>query len=366
MGVYKRDNYYWIDYMAGETRIRESTGTASKKRAQQLLAKRRVEVFEGRFNVQSTKPSPKLSEYVGTPEDPGEYLKYSKANKRPNSHRRDTTSAKNILAFFGERRLNSITPMLIEHYKRKRTREDGRAVGTVNRELAFLKHVYTLAIRDRLTLSNPVKEVEMFNERQRTTVFSREQEAGLLSGLKPENQRVIICAVETGTRKGEVKALDWKHVDLVRGLIWVEAAKTDKGREIPISPRLKAVLLETPKLARIGLVFKRPNGAPIKSLRTDFVKAREAAGLGPEYNFHALRHTFGTRQDEMGTGSSTLAALMGHSTIVTTQRYTHPDREAKRQAIKRQAEAYRDSQGDLKPGSADGTNLAQFPRRRSS
>jgi hypothetical protein len=45
---------------------------------------------------------------------------------------------------------------------------------------------------------------------------------------------------------------------------------------------------------------------------------------------------------------------------------THPDREAKRQAIKRQAEAYRDSQSDLKQGSADGANLAQFPRCRSN
>ena len=66
MRVYKRGETWWIDYNYNGERIRESTGTSSKKRAQQLLAKRMVAIFEDRFNIHDTKGSPRFSDFEAT------------------------------------------------------------------------------------------------------------------------------------------------------------------------------------------------------------------------------------------------------------------------------------------------------------
>jgi hypothetical protein len=79
----------------------------------------------------------------------------SKVDKKPESYKRDQLSLKHLKEFFKKKRLNEIKPILVEHYKRKRI-EDGRTPGTVNRELACLKHLFSIAVRDRETLSNPV------------------------------------------------------------------------------------------------------------------------------------------------------------------------------------------------------------------
>ncbi|MBT8402059.1 MAG: hypothetical protein KJO98_16405, partial [Rhodothermia bacterium] len=103
MGLFKRGRIWWVAYWHGGQRIRESAGTTSKKRAQQLLAKREAEVFEGRFNLSSAKSSPRFSDFAE------EYLKeYSKVNKQPSTYARDVTLVGHLTSFFGKYRLNDI------------------------------------------------------------------------------------------------------------------------------------------------------------------------------------------------------------------------------------------------------------------
>jgi integrase len=327
MGVYKRGAFYWLDYYYAGRRIRESTTVTTKRRAEQLLAKRKAEVFEGRFNVETVKPGPIFEEFAEV------YLEnYSKPNKAPQSYRRDQTSLKNLRGFFSGKRLTSITPMLIEHYKRKRLNA-GKKPATINRELAALKHLYSIAIDWKKVNTNPVKSVKMLREDNVVTnLLTPEGEERLLREAAPHLRPFLICALDTGMRLGELLNLCWENVDLDLGIIRVVKTKTRRNREIPISERLHAVLRSLPQSGEHSQVFLGIDGGPVKSLKEAYGAALERAELG-KIRFHDLRHTFATRLVLSGVDLFTVKELLGHSTIVTTQRYAHPNSRSKRDAI---------------------------------
>lgn len=329
MGVFKRGDVWWIDYRFQGRRLRESTGTKSRKRAEQLLAKRQAEVFEGRFAFAPQASVPHFADFAAT------YIEeFSKHNKKKSSLRRDIGIANNLSGYFGAKKLDAITPMLIEHYKNRR-RSDDAAPATVNRELACLKHMFTIAMRDRLVVENPVRSVRMFRvDNEVTNVLSQEDEGRLLEAAAPHLKRVIVCALDTGMRLGEILSLTWRQVDLSRSLIRVEHTKSGKPREIPISERLRTTL------GRAGAhdesVFVGPKGEAVDSVKTAMNAALRRSGLSARgIRFHDLRHTFATRLIEHGVDPFTVQELLGHQSITTTQRYAHPARRSKVDAIKK-------------------------------
>ncbi len=335
MGIFKRGEYWWIDYSYAGKRIRESTRSTSKKRALQILAKRTAAVVEDRFDIRTTKQTPTLELYAN------EYLQYySRQNKRPQTYRRDQILVKHLSAFLGKYRLNEIGPLLIEHYKRKRL-DDGRSPATVNREVACLKNIYTTAIRNRRALINPVKQVKMLREDNIVTrVMSRVDEEKLLANAAPHIRQLVVCALDTGMRLGEILELQWKDVSLKKRLIMIEKSKTGRRREVPVSDRLGAILESLGRDVGEGAVFRSKNGEPFSDVKNGYKAALRRAGLAEKkYRFHDLRHTFATRLAESGVDLFTIKELLGHSTIVTTQRYAHPGRNAKHDAIARLAQA---------------------------
>ena len=116
-------------------RRREKIGP-NRKLALTVLAKRRIEIAEGKFLDIRRKPKVLFRDFAR------EYLEYSRANKR--SWGRDQTSLGNLLPVFGEMYLSDITPGQIERYKAQRLLKVKPA--TVNRELACLKHMFNKAI----------------------------------------------------------------------------------------------------------------------------------------------------------------------------------------------------------------------------
>jgi integrase len=224
--------------------------------------------------------------------------------------------------------------MLIEHYKNRR-RSDDAAPATVNRELACLKHMFTIAVRDRLVVENPVRAVRMFRvDNEVTNVLSQEDESRLLDTAAPHLKRIIVCALDTGMRLGEILSLTWRNVDLSRSIIRVEHTKSGKPREIPISERLRTTLGRAG--AHDASVFVGPKGHAVDSVKTAMNNALRRSGLNARgIRFHDLRHTFATRLIEHGVDPFTVQELLGHQSITTTQRYAHPARKSKVDAIKK-------------------------------
>jgi integrase len=331
MRVFKRGRTWWIDYTFDGERIRESAHTESKRKAERLLAKRTAAVFEGRYNFRDTKKSPTFSDYAE------EYMRgYSRMNKKPLSYRRDQVSVKSLTRFFGKYRLNHIEPMLVEHFKRRRTEIDKRTRATVNRELALMKHIYTIAVRNKRAATNPLRDVRLFREDNEIVnpITDRDEER-LLENAAPHLRDLIVCGVDSGLRRQEIFELTWDRVDLTRRTIRVENTKTGKPRTVPITNRLMRVFRRLKETSKSEYVFTNPStGGPLTRIDTAWRRANERAGLKHKgYRFHDCRGTFCTRLVEAGQSIITIKQLSGHTTTRMLERYAKPGEASRREAI---------------------------------
>lgn len=320
MGVYKRNNVWWVDFYYKGRRYREGVGR-SKKQAEIVLGKRKAEARENRFFDIRKTPDIRFDALAE------EYLRYSKVNKK--SFRTDVGFVKNLRLCFGGKRLSEITPKMVEEYKSARYRHVKPA--TVNRELACLKHMFTLGIRWGKAFNNPVKEVKLFREpRGSLRVLSREEEEKLLAAAAPHLRPIIITALNTGMRRGEVLNLTWEDVDFEQGFIAISNTKNGEMRKVPISKRLTRTLKSGKKIGQY--MFCKADGNKYGNIVKAFRSAVKRSGI--KYcRFHDLRHTFATRLVMAGVDLVTVKELLGHKTLSMTVRYSHPTADHKRWAV---------------------------------
>jgi integrase len=336
MGMFRKHGNYYIDYYVEGRRVRERIGP-NKRQAERALAVRRGEVLQGRLKIADREPSPRLADFAP------QYLAYSEANKR--SARRDRFLLKQLLASFGQKRLKEISPWLIEQHKARRRREVAPA--SVNRELACLKHLFSLAIQWGKAQGNPVKAVKFFREdNQVERILTSDEEARLLGAANARLRPVLILALNTGIRLGECLALRWEHVDFDRGALRVAHSKSGKSRNIPMNRAVVQMLLALRAAgSRDGPVFQVA-GRPVRSVQRAFRLARRDADLR-DVRFHDLRHTFATRLVTAGVDIVTVSKLLGHSTLAMTMRYAHPAPEDLRRAVLKLEDVWVDTTGKV-------------------
>ncbi len=231
---------------------------------------------------------------------------------------------------------------MIEQYKIKRRDEirsrpkyqgrDARDVpmATVNRELGCLKHMFTMAIKWGKAAHNPVKGVKLFKEENITQRILSDAEINSLQSACPEHTRdMIILALNTGMRRGEILNLKWEQVNLKQGYIIVIKTKSGKQRTIPLNRTALDMLRNRPK---DGIFVYNNEGKPYGSVKKSLSTALRKLGLG-HCRFHDLRHTFATRLVLAGVSLPVVKELLGHSTIEMTMRYAHPTPDSKRAAV---------------------------------
>src|SRR5262245_41076572 len=254
MSLYQREKSWYYDFMYRGQRYRGCIGPVSKTIAKEIMAKKKAEAVEGRYELPSKKPSP-LFEVVA-----GDYLQYYRANRQARSVERHEMAYKALKPTFAGKRLADITPFMIARYKQTR-KAQGRSEVAINRELAFLKNLFTQAITWGKVDENPVKQVRLFREdNARTRFLTEEEEAHLLAHCNPHLKPLVISALHTGFRKSELLSLRWANIDFRHRLIKVEAAytKTHEARSVPMTETLTATL-KSLKIAgpsdSTGLVF---------------------------------------------------------------------------------------------------------------
>ncbi len=135
-------------------------------------------------------------------------------------------------------------------------------------------------------------------------------------------------------RRGEIFNLKWENLDLDRRLIKVEKTKSGKLRFIPINNTLFEELLKLKgKNEDSPYVFFNPETRkPFRDVSAAFKGACRRAKI-EGLRFHDLRHTFASRLIELGADIVTVQNLLGHSTVTTTQRYTHANDDRKKRAV---------------------------------
>jgi len=321
VGVFKKGNTYYIDYYVNGRRKREAIGE-SRELAKTVLAKRKLEIAEGKFLDIKKKPKISFSELAQ------KFLDYSKVNRSPGTYQYHYFNLKPILDFFSGSLIAEIGINEVERYKAKRIREVTAV--TLNHELSVLKNVFNRAVEWGILGENPVVLIKKVPEKgSRLRYLSFDEIKRLLASCKGILFVIVSIALNTGMRKSEILNLKWQDIDFENLIIRLDVTKSGKRRDIPIRSDLATIIQSLPKINE----YLFPNhDKHLKSVKKAFRTATIKAGID-DFRFHDLRHTFASQLVMSGIDLATVKELMGHSTIEMTMRYAHLSPDHRRAAI---------------------------------
>ncbi|MFH1434945.1 MAG: site-specific integrase [Pseudomonadota bacterium] len=323
MGVFKKQESWWIDYRIDGRRRREKIGP-NKKLAETVLNIRLVEIAEGKFLDVRRSPSITFDEMSK------KYLEWSRVNEL--SWSRDALSIQHLMKHFGEKSLNEISPFLVEKYKAERRKVVSPR--TTNLELACLRHIFSMAIAWGLAYANPVSKVKFFKENnQRLRYLTHEEFERLVHESADHLKPFITAAFMTGMRKSELLRLSWPDIDFRNGLIYVRESKSGEGRQIPMNAVVRSTMERLKKGSSSEHVFVTHRGERLKDPRIGFEQAMKRAGIKGA-NFHTLHHSFASHLVMAGKSLQAVQKLMGHKTYSMTLRYAHLSPEHLKDTVK--------------------------------
>jgi integrase len=213
------------------------------------------------------------------------------------------------------------------------------APATVNRELAFLRRVFNVAIADGFADTNPVQP-RMFakEDNARVRYLTDDEEKRLREVIGTDEWPKVAVALHTGARQGNQFRLRCEDVDFASGHITLRRPKNRRTYHVPMNETLRDVLRKMPSRLKSEYVFPSSTGVtpldPRNWLREVFRPALLRAKIA-SLRWHDLRHTFASRLVMRGTDMRTVQELMGHETIDMTQRYAHLSPQHLRAAVQR-------------------------------
>ena len=361
MAIIRKGENWFIDYRANGRRIREKVGQ-SRKLAESVLAKRRHEIAEGRFlNVR--KVSRETFNEFST-----RYLEWIQGRIRTVND--DRQRVRQLLKTFGNMLLAEIDIAAVEKYMAVRLQEPkqhfwrGRAAGvlsqrsaqaqaakikewsetkakkvskaTINREVAVLRKILNKAVEWKIIPVNPMHGLKLFDEREfiRKRYLKPDEIRLLLECCAPALRNVVMFALYTGRRSGEILGMRWQEVDSENGYVYFPKTKKMEPDQVAIPPRALELLDTLGQGTRGEFVFMKTRGepGPLKDIRAQFQRTLAAAGI-KNFRFHDLRHTAVSYMMMNGIDLKTIAELVGHTTAeMVDQRYGHLSPDHKRVA----------------------------------
>ena len=190
--------------------------------------------------------------------------------------------------------------------------------------MQILSKIFSLAIRYGVTDKNPWAEVSLLPENNKRVryLFDEEEQRllSVLTGARGHLLPLVILAIGTGMRRGDLFKLTWEKIDFQRGLIYVPNSKTGRDYSVPMNEDVRSTLKQIRSTTRGGdYVFINPDTAkPYTDVKHAFGTACQLVGI-ENLHWHDLSHTFGTRLAEAGCSEATIADGIPQ----TTRRYTH-------------------------------------------
>jgi len=221
-----------------------------------------------------------------------------------------------------------------------------RSGATINRYLSALGHVFSVAVKEwRLLDRNPVSDISKKREtRGRIRFLSDAERDALLKACAqsdwPALHTLVLLAISTGARRGELIGLKWADVDLKAARATVHKTKNSDPRVLPLVGKALTALREL-KLqgsAQSEWVFQQPSGFPgaYEGFDSHWYAALEAAGI-EDFRFHDLRHTCASYLASQGASLLEIGNVLGHRTMAMTMRYSHLTQTHKVAAIEQMA-----------------------------
>lgn len=329
-GVFERpkgSGVYWINYYdADGVRHRERIGRQSV--AEEAYLQRRIEVREGKFRPPRAKSITfrELAELA---------LADKKLRGRsPATIASDRRRLPNLNARIGNLPAERVAPARIEALLAELVAE-GRCGSTANRYRSLASSVFSFGVRTAKVRANPVARVLRFRESPNRIRFLDTSEENALRKeirkISPQYEAEFDLALNTGIRRGEQFQLKWKDVNLERGVLTVWG-KTGR-RHVPINGGARQALEKLWPLSNgSAFVCAEAKRDGQSDWRRWFEEARAAAGVD-DFRWHDIRHTVASRLVMAGVDLTTVQKILGHKSIVTTQKYAHLSAQHERNAI---------------------------------
>jgi len=321
-GIYKRGKIFWICYKNGENRVvRESARTDDHKKAEALLALRRTGAVSEEGCEKEIYEDCLLRELAG------KYHAFAASQK---SYYIKKIIINQLAVKFGAIKISDFTTAMVDSYLSEALQQ-GLKPATVNRRLACLKHMFRKAWEWGYCSGKKLRQIRqarfLVENNQRVRYLEPEECQALvhvceryprLKHLKP----IIVTALNTGMRRGEILSLRWEQVDFKKGLISFEVEPGEEKRKIPINESLAETLRGIERSTESPYVFVDSQGNQYKHIREAFASACRKIGI-QDFRFQDLRHTFACHLVKAGIEIATVAKLLGHKSQAMTVRYAH-------------------------------------------
>lgn len=337
MSVCKRNGWWWVDFRVEGVRYRKKSPLNTQTGALS---------YEGRLRGRLAKGEPLIptkieSSSVTLADFAEEWMTtYVHVNNKPSEQvsKRIVLRA-HLLPHFGRMTLDEISAKEIEHYKAQKL-SSGLSAKTVNNHLAVLRKCLHTAV-DWQQLS-AVPKVQLLKTVSQRLDFLNEEECRRLMEATSTGiwESMVVVALHTGMRLGELFAVSWPDVDFAHHVITVRCSmvhgiitstKTHRIRYIPMNARVEAALRSLQETT--GLVFRpRAIASSRRSADRAIQRICKKAGIRA-VGWHTLRHTFATQLVARGVHLRVVQLLLGHSSVTMTERYAHLAPSGLREAV---------------------------------
>lgn len=313
MSIFKKNGNWFVRYRDIEGKQKQVKAGATKALAQELerkiLAERDI---QKRFGYKRKKEIT-FAEFIP------EYLERTKTRLSPKSIYDKKNFLINISEEIGYKLLSEIDEEDFYNYVADKTQ-----INTIKTYKIALQAFLTEAREAGYnTAELNIKIKQKGNKRIR---YLTEEEAEKLINNSGKLRLLLILALSTGMRRGEIFNLKWQDVDLNAKLIHIEKSKNGERRSIPISDTLFAELeKETEKKSDEKIIN-------IPSWQYQFTILKNKCEI-KNFRFHDLRHTFASWLAIKGVSLYTIKELLGHKSIEMTQRYAHLSPDSRFSAV---------------------------------
>ena len=341
-----RERQFWMVDVCIESpdgsrqRVRKVSPVQSRRGAERYERDLRWELLWGRRDAgggdEESKETPTVAEFA-----PEFLTDYAEVNNKPSEvHSKESCLRVHLVPWFGRTRLDAVKMRDIDRYKRAKLKA-GLSPKSINNHLTVLRKMLVVAVdwevietvpRIRwLRVPKPDFDFLDFEEAER-----------LIAGASGQDRALIVTALKTGLRRGELMGLQWQDVDLVGARLRVQRSwvrghlgtpKSGRNRTVPLSPEAVRTLKEHRHL-KGEWVFCGDHGAPLTrdQIKHPLRRAYRKAGLR-HMGWHMLRHTFASHLTMRAVPLKVVQELMGHATIEMTMRYAHLSPEVGQKAV---------------------------------
>jgi integrase len=332
---------WWVDFRANHTRYRKRSPENSRAGALAYEATLRQTLARGDSIERTTlaaQQNQTFKEFAWKWFD-----EYAVPNNKFTEQRMKRSALRSsLIPFFGNIPIGEITTHHVEQFKAK-CLKDGMGRKTINNRLAVLRKCIVTAYEWFQMTASPPKVKLLKCPPPRTDYLSPDECTLLLSKAEGVIYEMILTALRTGMRQGELKGLQWSSINWQNRSIVVRHSRCDYTKELtsPKSNRERVIPMHADVYEMLfkrkedtGYVFLHEDGQPFDSQRLirRLNRVRYKIGLR-NIGWHTLRHTFASQLAVTGTPLHIVQMLLGHSTITTTMRYAHVAPSALRTAI---------------------------------